>query len=735
MISIKKMVVCANGFFMLASISCHTWSLPFDIQRKINTVLPSVVYPGSPVTAYYTVRNMTSSARLNNTVKYLPPNVVQVTENGTFTDTCGSIFNLAAKDSAGDSCTLQLSISGAVNGSDPQKSHHLFVCFPGGQACAGTNDSLNVEAAQYSNNYGQLISSSSAPPLTSTYIQSTVTSNIACPSSLNGSYPGLCTDNKYYLNNDTVFGLSPLGLTIDNFVTSSPVTSQTPVTLLYTSPGLHSSGSVIPTVISSGLVLIPNLSVSAIKGVVLYYHPTVSAKCGVPSGINNGTISACTTDTQETQEKLAATYGAAGYIVIAPDYLGQGANSDVVHSHNLFAQQQSVNGIYFLPAVNTYLKSQGINLAEINGGNPVLAIAGFSEGGNYALWASYLLQEDYASILTSTGLQLGHTFGMEGLYDYSGVMLNFFFDNVYNGVLSSGEPDPRNTYNLSPGCVPGLGASSDTVCGSSGFLTEAEALSLAQVQIAEKKVYFAFDINTYGVYSATTAPLTAYMGSAFVNQVSCIYPSDITTVVSPATYEYVPCSEVLAYYGGSGSYTLSELFYNNGLDSGQINSQITGASVGSSNQQQFVVGGLPNYTAVLAASGNGQTFNSVASYVYPQILQDSLFLNQAQAIDSYLGKTNTPVTLIYLRYDTIVSNLNAAAACNPSGPSLYTNSSPGLVTCLQDPGIPSDPTSYPATNGINNTNLWDLSTGFPLYLYHGDFEGIAQMASVAILNG
>lgn len=591
---------------------------------------------------------------------------------------------------------------------------------------------LFIIGCDTSDTYGELIRSHQAPPLTSSYVQSTVTSNLACPSSLEGTYASLCNENKYYLNNDPIFGLSTRGKTLNNFVTDSPVTSITPVTLLYTSPGAHVTGSKVPKVISSGLVLIPNLSPETIKGVVLYYHPTVSSKCGVPSGINNATNSACITKTQETQELLAATYGAAGYLVIAPDYLGQGENSDVVHSHNLFAKQQSLSGIYFLPAVKTYLKSQGIKLESINHGNPSLAIAGFSEGGNYALWASYLLQDEYASLLADTGMKLGHTFGMEGLYDYSGVMLNFFFDNVSNDAGALG-PDSKNTYNLSPGCVPGASPSSDTVCGHLGYLTEAEARSLAQVQIAQKKGYFAFDINTYGVYAPKTKPLTAYMRRNFVNQTQCLNPNKITSVVSPAKYNYVPCSKLTSGHSDTSGYTLPELFYNNGLNSSQISNQIIGASVGASKHHQYLVGGLPNYTAVLEAFKAGQTFNSVASYVHRNILRDSSFLEQCKAIDSYQGKTKTPVTLIYLRYDTIVSNLNAAAACNPNAPSLLSNSAPGLVTCLLDPGIPGNP-KYPATNGINNTNLWDLSTGFPLYLYHGDFEGMAQMAAVAILN-
>ena len=45
---------------------------------------------------------------------------------------------------AGDSCTLELTVFGAINGNDPNPHHHLFVCFTGGITCAGTLFPLNV---------------------------------------------------------------------------------------------------------------------------------------------------------------------------------------------------------------------------------------------------------------------------------------------------------------------------------------------------------------------------------------------------------------------------------------------------------------------------------------------------------------------------------------------------------------------------------------------------------------
>ena len=120
------------------------WALPFEITPKAGTSLPTKLTLGQPVNAYYTVRNKTSSVRTGNYLKYLPMNVEQVTSNSDIPDLCGATFSLQPNHSSGDSCTLQLLVSGTVNGNDPDPKHHLFACFPHGITCAGTSSPLNV---------------------------------------------------------------------------------------------------------------------------------------------------------------------------------------------------------------------------------------------------------------------------------------------------------------------------------------------------------------------------------------------------------------------------------------------------------------------------------------------------------------------------------------------------------------------------------------------------------------
>lgn len=136
----KIMQIVLFTFF----ISTTSYALPFIVTPKPGVDQPTTLISGTTTKAFYTVLNNTLAQRNNNFVKYLPPNVTQVTSNFTFNDACGANFNLAGYGQAGDSCTLELLISGSVNVNDPDPHHHLFVCFPKGETCAGTESGLNV---------------------------------------------------------------------------------------------------------------------------------------------------------------------------------------------------------------------------------------------------------------------------------------------------------------------------------------------------------------------------------------------------------------------------------------------------------------------------------------------------------------------------------------------------------------------------------------------------------------
>jgi hypothetical protein len=152
----KYIAIFLTGFILLFSVA--SYALPFTIVPMPGTTLPTSVVVGSTVQAYYIVINNTGSTRTNNYVRFLPPNVTQATSGNT----CATVFTLAPSGQPGDSCTLELTVSGDVDSNDPEQTHHLFVCFPGGLTCAGTQYPLNVTV-------------STAPPPKPTLLSITIT--------------------------------------------------------------------------------------------------------------------------------------------------------------------------------------------------------------------------------------------------------------------------------------------------------------------------------------------------------------------------------------------------------------------------------------------------------------------------------------------------------------------------------------------------------------------------------
>lgn len=140
----RSAVIAASFFYAEQCLA-----LPFTIVPTPGTTLPTLINPGQTITARYTVTNNTGGMRAHNYVKYLPPHVTQITHDAAYPDLCGATFDLAP----GASCQLELLISGAVNGSDPNPHHHLFICLSGGATCAGTPSALHVSAGPWSNTF------------------------------------------------------------------------------------------------------------------------------------------------------------------------------------------------------------------------------------------------------------------------------------------------------------------------------------------------------------------------------------------------------------------------------------------------------------------------------------------------------------------------------------------------------------------------------------------------------
>jgi hypothetical protein len=141
MVKIRQWIL----FLILYAVNAACFALPFTIVPTPGTTLPSFVGVNQTVTAFYNVTNNACVSLNSNFIKYLPPNTTQVTTDPTIPNLCGSTFNFTPNGTAGDTCILELLVSGPIDGNDPDPHHHLFACLNGGVLCAGTNFGLNVQ--------------------------------------------------------------------------------------------------------------------------------------------------------------------------------------------------------------------------------------------------------------------------------------------------------------------------------------------------------------------------------------------------------------------------------------------------------------------------------------------------------------------------------------------------------------------------------------------------------------
>lgn len=117
-------IVFALSAFLLFSVAGWAGTPLITFTPKSGTVLPTAVYPGQTVKAFYTVRNNTERT-LNRLVTHgLPASVTPVTSGFTYEDGCVQPFTLAA----GRACTLELNITAPVQGGP-------VVCLSNGISC------------------------------------------------------------------------------------------------------------------------------------------------------------------------------------------------------------------------------------------------------------------------------------------------------------------------------------------------------------------------------------------------------------------------------------------------------------------------------------------------------------------------------------------------------------------------------------------------------------------------
>ena len=530
-----------------------------------------------------------------------------------------------------------------------------FVLFACSNGAARTG--INPEA------YGQLQSFESLDSITSTgVLHAGVTPLGACFNVNLESNPNVvtttglssanaesvCASNVAYIQNineSSLFNMS--GATnLSNFVVNNTasVTGVQKYKIIYNTPGqaYGFGGGAVSNETVSGLVIVPQGG--TIKGVVLYYHGTIFSKNDVPS---NPSSSAGGYDAW----MLSTIYASQGYIVVAPDYVGQGVDVGVMHPFVLYAQTNALSGIYMLPALKQMLAGLSTTITLPS----KLYISSYSEGGGYALWASRLLQGQYASVLSNTGMSLKRTVGISGPYDLSGSMIPY----AYN--ISNNSQNPAlNTYNASPGITSaspyntnGLPAPLDTLSGLQQTIAN---YAMSGSKAALGSYAFAAFIN----YNYTQAAYSVFFQpDGFANMTACL---DTTTYLAgnPISATSCPITD-----------TLANLFMKSKYKNADIANTIIDSAMISSN---YFTGGKSFGANQLAIATGGTTNNTVGAFANP-VLSDPTIMPYIRAADTWSFTTNSPISLIYLNYDSTVTNLDSINACSGIQPSIN-------VTCL-----------------------------------------------------
>jgi len=231
---------------------------------------------------------------------------------------------------------------------------------------------------------------------------------------------------------------NPAGVT---GVTIQPVNYQTTVELPAGTQSFQVSG---------GLIVPQGIDKTKLKGVVVYFHGTTLDKSNVPS---NGSVEA---------QLCAEIFASQGYIVVAPDYIGQGVDWQNVHPYVLYPRVSAKTAVDMLAAVKPLIASQ----YQLANDDPALKLfsVGYSEGGAYSLW--------FNSVISSTPnvldpfYTLTHSVGLEGAYNTSNVINNFLFSNVGKGY---GNPYNIQTLALTNFVKPVLSADALLSFGTYGM--------------------------------------------------------------------------------------------------------------------------------------------------------------------------------------------------------------------------------------------------------------------------
>lgn len=411
-------------------------------------------------------------------------------------------------------------------------------------------------------------------------LESYVYTNYFCNT---GNNHAACEANLAHLKRD--FNFTP------EQVSQSKIQSVKAFDVVYQTPGVDNKNREV-----SGGVIVPDTDEKNIKGVVIFYHPTEITKYNVPScfmsaknlpdycNIKNGA-----TGSNYIME-LGAIFATQGYIVVMPDYIGQGIDDKIMHPYVAYPKPNVMSGLNMLQPTRKILKSLGYNNKKLN-----LFLSGYSEGGAYALWASRFLQNNESKRLKESNFTLAMAAPISGAYDLVNAQIPMVFNNNVNYPSKS-------KYNT---------------------------------------------LVNYDV--ATSLPI---ISSYMLNAIAYYSMDKSATKVFTPQFANMDCGESCTVMIGGKPQTISELYQSNDsqLNVNNISTGIINSAFHTINPENKTVYGPNN--------------NSIISFTAPGLMQNAIFNKTVQDASIVTWKTQNPVSLIYLYYDSCVTNLNSNNAYN-----------------------------------------------------------------------
>ena len=173
----------------------------------------------------------------------------------------------------------------------------------------------------------------------------------------------------------------------------------------------HTTGSDGMPDIASGLIVIPDNDVQEFS-LVIYHHGTSPAKDQVPSSLN-------------LDYEAYAFFGASGFAVLAPDYLGMG-ESRGFHPY-VHRETQARASIDMLQAFHEWLENEDYAV------NDKLFLTGYSQGGHASMSTHQELELFHSAEFSVTAAT-----HLSGPYSISGVMRDLMFsesDYLFIGFI------------------------------------------------------------------------------------------------------------------------------------------------------------------------------------------------------------------------------------------------------------------------------------------------------------